>query len=139
MFANVSVWGVVLAAASAMVVGALWYSQALFGKYWTKLAGITTKDMDERARIAFPVLILVSLITAYALAQVVAYSHAFSHGSWMGCALHAGLLAGIGFGATAVFAHGVFEPRDYKLMYINAGNRVVTLLVMGLVLGLFPR
>ena len=139
MFASVSVWGILLAAVAAMLVGTVWYSKALFGKAWMKYASINDKGMQERARTAFPILILVSLVTAYALAQVVAYAASFSGGSWMVCAIHAGLIAGIGLAATAVFAQGVFEPRDYKLMYINAGNRVVTLLVMAIVLGLFPR
>jgi len=139
MFANVSVWGVLLAALSAMMVGTLWYQKDLLGKTWMKLAGIDQKGMNDRAKTAFPILIAVSLVTAYALAQVTAFAYALAGGSWMGTAVFAGLLCGIGFGATAVFAHGVFEPRDYKLMYINAGNRVVTLLVMGLVLGLFHR
>jgi hypothetical protein len=136
MFANVSVWGVLLAAASAMVVGMLWYQKDLLGNQWMKLAGIDQKGMNERAKTAFPILIVVSLVTAYALAQVTAFAYAFAGGSWLESGLLAGTLCGIGFGATAVFAHGVFEPRDYRLMYINAGNRVVTLLVMGLVLGL---
>ena len=47
------------------------------------------------------------------------------------------LLAGIGFGVTAVFAHGAFESRSKNLLYINAGNRIVTILVMGLIISAF--
>ncbi len=139
MFAHVSIWGILLAAVAAMIVGTAWYSSALFGKTWMKAIGTTEKDMSQRMGTTMPLLIIVSLVTAYALSLITAYLQHYTGGSGFGAAVDTSLLAGIGFGATAVFAHGAFEPRDKKVMYINAGNRIVTLLVMGLVIGAFTR
>jgi hypothetical protein len=122
-----------------MIVGTVWYSPSVYGKSWMKAVGQTEKGMQERMKNAIPLLIGASLVTAYALAQVAAYLHSLTPDSGLTSAIEASLLVGIGFAATAVVAHGVYEPRDSKVMYINIGNRIVTLLVMGVVIGLFMK
>jgi hypothetical protein len=120
-----------------MVVGMLWYSPMLFGKEWSKITGVTDKVMKAKRNAVMPVLVLISLVTAYALSLFIVYFHYFSGCSWFVSGIDTSLIAGVGFGATAVFAHGVFEPRDTKLLYINAGNRIVTLLIMGMIIAAF--
>ena len=82
-------------------------------------------------------MVVVSLITAYILAHFINYTHYFNGGSWGNSALLTALWAWVGFGLTTIVAHGAFEPRDSKVMVINAGNRLLTLLVMGMILGVF--
>lgn len=137
MFGHVSVWGILLAALSAMVVGALWYSPVVFGKEWSRITGITQKNMSKKRNSAMLLLIVVSLVTAYALSLFIIYLHTFTGNSWLLTGVQASLLAGIGFGATTVFAYGAFESRDKKILYINAGNRIVTLFIMGLIIAAF--
>jgi len=139
MFVSVSFWGVLLAAIAAMIVGAIWYSPSVFGKSWMKAIGQTEKGMMERRNQAMPLLIGAALVTAYALAQVAAYLHSLTPDSGLTSAIEASLLVGVGFGATTLVAHTVFDPRDAQAMYINIGNRVVTLFVMGVVIGLFMK
>lgn len=137
MDANVSFWGIVLATISAMVVGTLWYSPAMFGKQWSKITGVSEKEMKQRRSSGIILLIVVSIIVAYTLTLFINYYHGFSDVSWVSAGIHVSLLAGIGFGATAVFAHGVFETRSRALLYINAGNRIVTIFIMGLIISAF--
>jgi hypothetical protein len=139
MFVHVSLWGVLLAAAAGMIVGMIWYSPSVFGKAWMKAIGQTEKGMNERMGQAMPQLIIVSLLTAYALSLVATYLHDLTLGSGFTAAVDASLLVGIGFGATTVIAHSVFDPRERQVMGINVGNRIVTLLAMGVVIGLFMR
>lgn len=138
MFAHVSVWGVLLAALSALPIGMAWYSNALFGKQWSKVTGVNEKAMKDRMGTAMPIIVGAALVTAYALSLVIVYLHAFTGYSWMMSGIDASLLASIGFAATTLFAHGAFM-NGKKVVLINAGNRVVTLFVMGLIIAAFLR
>jgi len=139
MFAHVSVWGVLVAALSAMLIGTLWYSPAVFGKSWTKIMGADDKHMQRTMSTAMPILVVASLLTAYVVSLFTVYFHAYVGGSWLMAGLDTSFLAWLGVAATAIFVHGAFDPRDKKLLYINAGNRLVTLLAMGLIIGVFMR
>jgi hypothetical protein len=139
MSVHVSILGVVLAAISAMIVGTLWYSPALFGPSWRKLIGISDEEMKQKMGGATFVLLVAALLTAYVLALFTGYFHAFSGDSWLVAAIDTSLLVWAGFALTTIFVHGVFEPQSKKVLYINAANRLVTLLVMGLILGLVTK
>ena len=137
MFAHVSVWGIIVAALAAMVIGAIWYNKTALGKKWMKYIGLSDDGMKKMSSVALPMLMVVSLVTAYALSLVISYLHAYAGGSWMKAGIEASLLASIGFAVTAVFAHGAFDPRDRKVLLINGSNRVVTYGAMGLILAAF--
>ena len=137
MFMNVSVVGVLLAAVSAMVVGTIWYSKAVFGGQWMSMMGISDKDMKKGMAQAMVWLVGISLVTAFVLAQFIVYVHAYMGGGWLAAGFETALWAWLGLAATTIFAYGAFDPRDKKVLYINAVNRLVTLLVMGLIIGAF--
>lgn len=137
MFTYVSIWGILLAAASALVVGMIWYSKPVFGKKWQKALGMSDKQMKERMNAAMIVLVAVALLTAIALSYLAVYVHSYLGGSGLSAGFRASLIAGIGFGVTTVFAHGVFDPRETEVLYINAANRFVTIVIMGLIIGAF--
>lgn len=137
MFASVSVWGVVLGGLSAMVIGMLWYSPFLFGKQWGKGLGVSEKEMNKDRAKAMPILIIASFLTAYVLSLFTVYFSDFTGDGGVMSGFDTALLAFIGFAATAMVVHGVFDPRSKKVLYINLGNRLVTLVVMGLIVGAF--
>ncbi len=139
MFVHVSVVGVLLAALSAMIIGMIWYSPAVFGKPWMKMMGINDKDMKNKMTQATAWLVVASLVTAYVLAHFIAYTYNYAGGSWLSAAVLTSLWVWLGFVATAIVAHGVFDPRDKKVHYINAGNRLVTLVIMALILTPFMK
>lgn len=137
MDVHVSLLGVLLAAVAAMVIGTIWYNPSVFGKQWMKAIGLTNKEMKVRASGAIGLLAITSLVTAYALSLFTTYYHAFVGGSGIKDGLATGLVAWAGFGLTTIVAHGVFEPRDRSVLYINIGNRLATLVAMGLIVGIF--
>ena len=138
MEVDVSVTGIILAAASVVVVGSVWYSDKMFGKQWKKIIGLKDADMKKAMGPAMGWMVVVSLLTAYVLDHFINYIHNFETDiSWVSAGFWAGFWVWLGFGLTTIIAHGVFEPRDKKVMWIHAGNRLVTLLVMGLILGYF--
>jgi sterol desaturase/sphingolipid hydroxylase (fatty acid hydroxylase superfamily) len=134
---NISVWGVILAALSAMVVGTVWYSKAVFGKRWMKVLGMSDKDMKKNMPFAMTMMIVAALLTSYTLAHFIIYAHRGTNNSWEWAAIKTSLWAWLGFSFTTVIAHDSWDNRTKKNILINAGNRLVTLLVMGLILGAF--
>ena|SRR5665213_979968 len=137
MQVHIAVIGVLLAALSAILIGMIWYSQPVFGKVWMKMIGTKDKEMKARMGMATVVLIIVALITAYVLAYFIVYTHSYTGGGWIAAGAETALWAWLGLAVTTIVAHGVFDPRDRMVMYINIGNRLVTLLAMGLIIGAF--
>ncbi len=128
---------VVFAMLSSMVVGSIWYAQAVFGKAWAKLAKI---DMSKgnKADVWKPILttLVVSLITAYVLAHVTYISNQFFGNSFMQDALSTAFWLWLGFTAARFATHDAFEGRPAKLTALNLGNELATIMLMGLVIGL---
>lgn len=127
-------WVAVFAAAvAAFVVGAVWYSQALFAKPWMKAAGLTDKKAKD-AGMAKPMIVgfLVTLVSATALAVV--FDVLALEGAVDGGLL--GLLVAGGFIATNKIMHALFELKPTNYIFITVGGDLVALAVMGAVLGL---
>lgn len=137
MFADVSVWGWVLGGLSAMVVGFLWYSPWLFGSAWTKSMGMSEDAMAKGRAKVVPILLVISLLTAYILSLFTVYFQRYTGDGNMMSGVDTALLAFVGLAGTALLAHGLWEPRGRTALYINLGNRLVTLVVMGLIIGAF--
>ncbi|MGC1177072.1 MAG: DUF1761 domain-containing protein [Candidatus Saccharimonadales bacterium] len=136
MDVHVNFLAVLLAMASSMVVGSIWYARSVFGNTWIKLANIDMKK--DRGSVAKPIAVtmVVSLITAYVLAHVAYLSHQFFHHSFLRDALMSAFWMWLGFTAARFVTHDVFEGRPIKLTALNIGNEFVTLMLMGLVIGL---
>ncbi len=131
---GVNYLAVLVAAILNMAIGALWYSPSLFGKSWMELAGIRAEDAEKRAagaRRAYSWTFVASLVMAYALARILWYAKIGSLGG--GAAI--GLLAWLGFVATTIGANYLFEGRPCRLYKINVGYPLVSLIVMGALLG----
>jgi hypothetical protein len=137
MFAHVSVWGWVLGGLSAIAVGMIWYSPFLFGPAWGKALGVSEKEMSRNRAKVMPVLLIVSFLTAYILSLFAVYFQSYTGKSAMMSGFDTAVLAFLGFAGTALVAHDVFDPRPKSKLYINLGNRLATLIVMGLIIGAF--
>lgn len=133
MEVQINIWAVVLAMVSSMVVGSIWYAKGVFGTTWMKLANI---DLDKANPIK-PMIttLVVSLITAYVLAHVSYLSNQFFGHSFLQDAVTTAFWMWLGFTAARIITHDAFEGRPTKLTLITISNELVTLLVMGLVIG----
>lgn len=137
MEVQVNYLAVVLAMLSSMVVGSAWYAQKVFGNTWAKLAKI---DMSKnRGSVFKPIAttVVVSLITAYVLAHVAYLSNHFFENSFLQDTLMTAFWMWLGFTAARFITHDAFEGRPVKLTVLNIGNEFVTIMVMGLIIGLF--
>ena len=68
MVPAINYWAVLLATASSMIVGAIWYSRRVFGTYWLKAVGHDEESMRTGAAFPLIITVVVSFITAWVLA-----------------------------------------------------------------------
>jgi len=123
---------VFVSALSTLLIGGLWYSPAVFGNAWMKENGFTEESMKgaNMAKI-FGLAFLLGVIASINLAMFLGPDPAMNAG-W---GAFYGFLAGFGWVATFIGTHYLFERKSLKLFLINAGCSVVTLTVMGTIIG----
>lgn len=127
--ADVNWLATVVAAVSAFVVGGLWYGP-LFGKVWMRENGLTEQQLAARS--PAPVYggsLLLAFIASVMLEAFIGPEATLGFGAL------AGFLVGIGWVATLTAIQYLFEMRSGKLFLINGGYSVITLTVMGTILG----
>ena len=126
---------ILVAAAVMWVLGAAWYSPALFAKAWGREAGV---NMDQKPDgktmmkmfggsfllMVFGAAILDCILTSWAPGQ------GFGHG------LSVGFLGGM-LAAVVTGINYVYESRSLKLYAINVGYDILGFSLMGLVLSAF--
>lgn len=136
MEVEVNLMAVLLAAISSMVVGGIWYSNAAFGKAWAKMAGIDEAKQKKDAATGLSGMFVLSLVMAYVLAHVTFLSaEYFTDRSFLSAGLNSGFWMWLGFVLPVVASNSLFEQKRKKLTAIHAGNWLVTLVVMGWVIG----
>ena len=137
MGVEVNYLAVLLAAVSSMVVGSIWYTPSVFGNTWMKLAKIEPKkQMSTSDKLMFVWVFLLSLLTAYVLAHVTFLSNSFFGHSFLQDALSTAFWVWIGFVVTRIVTHNMFDRRPGKLTWLALGNEFITIMVMGLIIGL---
>lgn len=136
MNVEVNMLAVLLATASSMVVGSIWYARSVFGNAWAKLVKLDDKKMAAGSTKAILITIVVSFLTAYVLAHVTYLSNAFFEGSFLHDALTTAFWLWIGLTAARFITHDAFEQRPAKLTLMNVSHELVTLMVMALIIGL---
>ncbi|MDF2461200.1 MAG: hypothetical protein K0S68_603 [Candidatus Saccharibacteria bacterium] len=136
MDVQVNYLAVVLAMLSSMVVGSIWYARPVFGKTWMKLTKVDPSKPGSPVWQPIVITAVVSLITAYVLAHVAYLSNFFFANSFLQDSLSTAFWLWLGFTAARFITHDAFEGRPAKLTAINLGNEFVTIMIMGLILGL---
>lgn len=127
---------VLLAGLSSMVVGMIYYAKPIFGDSWQKLVKLDDSKMKTGMAPAMAKSIIASLVTAYVLAHVTYLSSSFFvDTSFEAAAITTAFWLWLGIAATTIVVHDAFEQRPMKLTAMNAGNQLLTLLAMGLIIG----
>jgi len=118
-------WLAILVATIAyFMLGALWYSKALFGTKWARLLKIDTSNPDLRKgmggmMISTFVLILIVCFGLETLIVKIGFLQEISYG------IKLGLLTGLAFATTAVSINYVYERKPTNLYLITNGYHVV--------------
>jgi hypothetical protein len=113
-----------VATVAYFVLGALWYSKALFGNAWIKLANIDMNNPDAKKGMAGMMVstFVLILIVCFSL-EVLIIKFNFEQELMYGIKL--GLLTGLGFATTAVSINYVYESKPSGLYLINNGYHVL--------------
>lgn len=121
---------VLVAAASSFAIGGLWYNPSVFGTAWMKDSNLSQEQIEKsNMSKTFGFAALFSLIAAANLAAFLAEPTTTT--TW---GATAGFLAGIWtFGAIAT--HSIFEQKSWRHIFINGGYSIISLVVMGAILG----
>jgi hypothetical protein len=138
MDVEINLIAVGLATVSSFVVGMIWYMPSVLGETWRNLIGMDKKTMDKGPKPrAWVFTVTAAFLQAYVLAYVTYLAFTVLGNSWMESALLTAFWMWTGFQLSLLLTHDSFEQRRLKLTAINAGNQLITLGVMGLIIGLF--
>lgn len=128
----VNLTAVLISSLAAMVVGFIWYSKAVFGSRWMKLSGVSGGKMDQASMIKmFGLTFLGTLVIGYTLSIFMHYAGART--PLLGA--KTGLWAGLGFLIPTTLSNALFAKKSMEQYFIEVGNHVVSLVVMGAILG----
>lgn len=131
---TINYWAVVVAGLAYTILGAVWYSTALFGNVW--MAGIGKSK--EQVQADFSALNIFwafvgSCIAAYGLARVMIWSGEMS----IGRGIMVSLVAGVCFVFVAMGVNDLFEKRPMQLFFINVLYHLISFVAMGIILGVW--
>ncbi|WP_375171883.1 DUF1761 domain-containing protein [Marinobacter sp.] len=120
-----SIVGVLVATVIGMVLGALWYSPALFGEQWMRSLG---KSRETLGSPTWPMIgsILASLLSALGVALL----HAWIGVDSLGLALGIGVTLGLLIIFPAFLSDNLFCGWGWPLLWIQSGYRIVSVLLM---------
>ena len=140
-FTGVNLWAVLAAGVACMMVGFLWYSPLLFARPWMVLMGY---DPDDKAKLEqirqsagkmYGVAFIVNLISAFALGKIIGLASA--HTALYG--METGLAVWLGFVTTVQLTGAMLNRKPAKLYLIDTGYQLVSYVVMGGTLAVWPR
>ncbi len=121
---------ILVAALILWVLGALWFSPALFAKPWVAIVG---RQMGEKPKgVAWGMIAsyIGDLLLAFVLLHIVIWSGADS----VLDGLHIGLIAWLGFILATLYPQSIYEGRPFKYFAITGGYWLIGLLAIGALL-----
>ncbi len=127
---------VLVAAIANMVLGALWYSPAVFGKMWMKAAGKTPKDIEASKKDMpkyYALSFVGSIVMAYVLAVIIGWAQVNS----IALGVILGFLIWLGFVLTVSLQPLLWEGKKQELFLLNNGYNFVALIIMAAILAVW--
>jgi hypothetical protein len=129
-------WLAVLVAAVAyFMLGAIWYSKALFAPKWAKLVGLDMNSDSNKKGLGAMMMgsFILILVTCIAQAFLVVRMDLFVLTS----GLKLGLITGLCFATTAVSISFIYEKRPTALYFIDCGYHLVGHIAAAIILVLW--
>ncbi len=126
-----NIWAILVGTAIYMVLGTLWYNKILFGEAWMKLLKLDPETLEMK-----PMDLVLSLVgnllgvLFVALLLELGGTYTVLYGLGTGA-----IVAGILF--TTSSSQVVYSGKSWKLFLIDTGYHAVSLLLVGILLGLW--
>ncbi|WP_120522967.1 DUF1761 domain-containing protein [Arthrobacter celericrescens] len=133
---NINWLAVLLAFASSMLIGFLWYMPAVFGRKWMEAIARTEKELkalDGGAAIWVPMMLAAAMssILLAVLAGALGLDTPLTAGLF-------GFVAAVVFRAGGHVIHNGFAGRAATVTLIDSGHDIVALTVAGAIIGALP-
>ena len=133
---HVNYLAVIVAAIAVFVLGWLWYSPLLFYNPWMRARGLDPAAAMAGAKMPAGKLVI-ELLRCIVLAYIIArFSALLGISSWMG-AVHFGFFLWIGFPVILLTGSVLWENIPVKVAAIHAGDWLVKLLVIPIIVSVW--
>jgi hypothetical protein len=127
-------WAILASAVILWLLGAVWYSPALFAKPWMAMVKLDPSQKHNKSMITGMISSLIlDIVLAFVLDHVIQWSGANTFG--LGALV--GFIMWLGFIAAPALPQGIYEGRPFKLFAINTGYMLVGLMILGGVLAVW--
>lgn len=130
-------FGAIVAGLAGFIAGAVWYTPFTFGPLWLRFApeAIERAEHPSTTRLGrYAVALLASFVQSFALAALLV----FAGREDLGFALGMAGLVWLGFVASASLMDGLFRRRLARDWLLDMGHRLLVLVAIAIVLGLWP-
>jgi len=125
-FSEINIWAVLVAGVMNMVIGASWYSEALFGKKWMAYLGFKKEELNPSPGL-FVFVFFLGLLVAVVMAL-------FLRGAGALEGLLYGALVGLGLVIPTLITHALYEQRKGGLILLTSGHVLVNFMAYGALL-----
>lgn len=132
-FSLFSWWAVIIATLAGYSLGALWYSNAFFGKTWARIQNLTEDDLKKGWLSAMLTTFVTTFITALVL-QIIIIGMGVT---FAGQAVMVGILIGLFIVAGNMLSENLYSKMPLKFWLITAGYRFIMILIMAIIMGLW--
>jgi hypothetical protein len=132
LFTNVNWLAVLVAAIAYFILGAIWYSKALFAPKWAAAVGIDMNNPDKSKSLGKMMIgsFTLIIINCIGLALLVVRMDL----SILASGLRLGALTGLCFCTTAVAVSFIYESRPTVLYFIDCGYHIAGNLIAAVIL-----
>lgn len=139
---DVNYVAILIAAIVSMALGFIWYMPALFGKRWMKLMGYTPESLKEDQKKMgkmYAVSFVLTLVTAFVLSHVIVLSVSYFSYSPVMSGVTSAFWMWVGFILPVQATDVIFRKgeKSWELLGINTGYQLVSVLLMGVIIGMF--
>ena len=125
-FADLNIWAILVAGVLNMLIGAIWYSEALFGKKWMAYLGFKKEELNPSPGL-FVFVFFLGLLVAVIMALFLQGASALE-------GLAYGAIIGLGLVVPTMLTHALYEQRKGGLMLITTGHVLLNFMAYGALL-----
>ena len=131
-FTGINYLAAIVATLVAYFFGALWYSPILFGNTWMRALGKGKEDLPAPT---LPMLIgfVCTFVTALGLELLI---NGMGLQSLLG-GVTIGLVVAVAFIVTNTLSEYLYSGASFRLFWIHAGYRLISILIMSVILGVW--
>ncbi len=135
-FSSINWLAVIACVVVRMIIGSVWFHPKTFYPAWLKAIGRSEKDRPGSQNMAavWGLTILASFVQAVFMALMVNIMGSMSGGATLASGALAGFLLWLGFAAPSSLTNKLFSAQ-FTAWILEAGNHLVTFVVMGAILG----